>query len=249
MPQSPTLTIAQREILLYVRNKGRVIGTLGAPLFYLVILGFGLEKILPVQGTSYFPFLLCGILAMVVLFQSIFSALSVVTERQFGFLKEMLVAPISRRSIVLGKALGNATTATTQALIVLGLGIALGFSLSAPLENIALAVVLLLLTGIGFSALGLAFASRITDPQTFQFIFNFLVLPLFLLSGAMFPLETAPDWLRTVVLFDPLTYTVEGLRALLLGVSHVGIAESVIALIGFDIAMVLIAAHLFEKMD
>lgn len=249
MTSHPLLTIAKREILLYVRNKGRVIGTLGAPLFYLVILGFGLESALAVEGTTYFPFLLCGILGMVVLFQSVFSALSVVTERQFGFLKEMLVAPISRRSIVLGKASGTAITATTQAMLVLLLGLALGFQLNAPFVHYLLAIALLLLTGIGFSSLGLAFATKITDPQTFQFIFNFLILPVFLLSGAVFPLERAPAWLQSVMLLDPLTYTVEGLRGLLLGVSHVPVLHSFMAIIGFDIALVLLAAHLFQKME
>lgn len=240
-------TIAWRELLLYWRNKGRVLGTLGVPFFYLVILGFGLNSILPVRGTNYFSFLVPGIMGMVVLFQSVFSALSVVTERQFGFLKEILVSPISRTDIVLGKAIGNALTSTIQGILVLVIAFVIGFSYSQPWWNILLAILVLFVTAIGFVGLGLVFASRITDPQTFQILFNFLIMPLFLLSGAIFPVESAPNWLGSIVFLDPLTYAVEALRSLLVGISHVGFLESLLAILVFDAVMVLLAAYLFEK--
>ncbi|MBU0635788.1 ABC transporter permease [Candidatus Micrarchaeota archaeon] len=242
-------TIAWREILLYLRNKGRILATLGAPFFYLVILGFGLDAILPIQGTNYFSFLVAGIMSMVILFHSMFSSLSVVTERQFGFLKEMLVAPIRRTDIVLGKAIGNSLTATAQAVLVLGIAFLVGFQMTQSFLNLLWMLPLLFLAAIGFSGMGLAFASRIKDPQTFQFLFNFLVLPLFLLSGAVFPLESAPSWLQGIVFLDPLTYLVEGLRALLLGLSQIPFWISILGIIVFDAIMILIAALLFRKIE
>lgn len=242
-------TIAWREILLYLRNKGRILGTLGAPFFYLAVLGFGLGSVIVIPGSDYFSFLVAGILGMVILFQSTFSALSVVTERQFGFLKEMLVAPISRTDIVLGKALGNAFTASVQAAFVFFIALLLGFSFTQPWVNLVFAFVLLVLAGIGFAGLGLAFASKIQDPQTFQFIFNFLLLPLFLLSGAIFPVDKAPEWLRGIVYLDPLTYLVEGLRALLLGVSHFPWWISLLGIAAFDVAVLLVAAYFFRQTE
>ncbi len=242
-------TIALRELLLYVRNKGRVLGTLGVPFFYLVILGFGLNSILSVRGTNYFSFLVSGIIGMVVMFQSIFSALSVVTERQFGFLKEMLVAPISRTDLVLGKAIGNAITASVQGILVLLIAFVLGFSFSQPWWHVLLAILLMLLTALGFVGMGLVFASKISDPQTFQILFNFLIMPLFLLSGAVFPIETAPPLLQTIAFLDPLTYSIDAMRGLLIGVSHLPVLWSIGVVAAFDIAMVLLAAYLFQKTE
>ncbi len=240
-------TIAWREILLYIRNRGRVLGTLGVPFFYLVILGFGLNPVLSVRGTNYFSFLVPGIIGMVVMFQSVFSALSTVTERQFGFLKEMLVAPISRTDIVLGKAIGNALTASVQGVLVLIIAFFLGFSFSQPWWTLVLAVLVMVLTALGFAGLGLAFASRISDPQVFQVLFNFVIMPLFLLSGAMFPLESAPALLQTLAVFDPLTHSVDIFRGLLLGVNLQSIWTNLGIVLAFDITVILIAVRLFKK--
>ena len=244
---SAVATIAWRELLLYARNKGRVLGTLGVPFFYLVVLGFGLNPLLSVRGTDYFSFLVAGIIGMVLMFQSVFSALSVVTERQFGFLKEMLVAPIARSDIVLGKAIGNAITASLQGVLVLAIAFLVGFSFSQPLLNLVLLLLLMLLVSIGFVGLGLVFAAKITDPQSFQILFNFLIMPLFLLSGAVFPVESAPDWLQTVAFLDPLTYAIDAFRGLLIGISHFPVLLNLGVIVAFDIAMVLLAAFLFSK--
>lgn len=249
MNGNAVLTIALRELLLYVRNKGRVIGTLGVPFFYLVILGFGLNSILSVRGTNYFSFLVSGIIGMVLLFQSIFSALSVVTERQFGFLKEILVAPISRTDIVLGKATGNAVTATIQGVLVLAMAFLIGFHFEQPWWNLLFLVPVMLLTAFGFVGLGLVFAAKITDPQSFQILFNFLIMPLFLLSGAVFPIESAPPWLQGIAFLDPLTYAIDAFRGLLLGVSHLPLWLSLGVLLAFGIATILLAAFLFHKTE
>ncbi|MDO8625082.1 MAG: ABC transporter permease [Candidatus Diapherotrites archaeon] len=242
-------TIAWRELVLYFRNRTRVLGTLGVPFFYLVVLGFGLNSVLTVRGSNFFTFLVPGIMGMVVLFQSVFSGLSVVTERQFGFLKEMLVAPIRRTDIVLGKAIGNALTATLQGLLVLIIAFFLGFTLTVPWYHILFAIVLMFLAAIGFVGLGLAISSRIKDPQVFQLLFNFLIMPLFLLSGAMFPIETAPGFLQAAVYVDPMGYAVDGLRYLLLGASHLPLWISVGLLVAFDAVMIVVASWLFSKSD
>lgn len=247
MGLSAIVTIASRELLLYVRNKGRVLGTLGVPFFYLVALGFGLNAVLSVNGTSYFSFLVSGIIAMVIMFQSVFSALSVVTERQFGFLKEILVAPISRNDIVLGKAIGNGITASIQGILVLVIAFLIGFSFSQPWINLVLAVLVMLLLAVGFVGLGLVFASKITDPQTFQILFNFLIMPLFLLSGAMYPVDSAPDWLQKIAYMDPLTYGVDAFRGLLIGMHHLPLWLDVSVLALFGAASILLAAFFFNK--
>ncbi len=243
------ITIMRRELVLYLRNHARVIGTLGVPFFYLVVIGFGLNPVLSVRGTNYFSFLVPGIIGMVILFQGVFSAFGVVTERQFGFLKEMLVAPIARTDIVLGKALGNALTATAQGILVLVMGFLLGFSFALPPQNILLAVLVMFLSAIGFVGFGLAIASRIKDPQVFQVLFNFLIMPLFLLSGAMFPIESAPAWLQGAVYLDPVAYSVDAMRGLLIGVSHLPLEINLGVLLAFDLVMILLASYLFERAD
>lgn len=242
-------TIAWREILLYTRNKGRLLGSLGVPFFYLAILGFGLNSVLPVRGTDYFSFLVPGIIAMIIMFQSVFSALSTVTERQFGFLKEMLVAPISRTDIVLGKTLGNSVTAVFQGILVFVIAWILGFHMTQPIWNLVPILLIMFMTAIAFVAMGLSFASRINDPQVFQVLFNFVIMPLFLLSGAMFPLETAPPLLQSLAVFDPLTHAIDLLRWLFLGINHSSLFFNLTILLAFDLALILIASRLFNKAE
>ena len=160
------LTLWKRELLLYVRYKSRLVGSLGIPFFFLVSLGFGLQNLVPVGSVSFFTFLVPGIMGMMLLFSGVFSGLSVLTERQFGFMKEMLVAPISRSAIVLGKALGNASTGTIQACIMLLISILLGFSFNFWILPLVIAT--LFLIGLGFIALGIVIASKLSDAQGFQ---------------------------------------------------------------------------------
>ena len=241
------LTLWKRELLLYVRYKSRLIGSLGIPFFFLVSLGFGLQSFIPVGSVSFFDFLVPGIMGMMLLFSGVFSGLSVLTERQFGFLKEMLVAPISRSSIVLGKALGNASTGTIQSCIMLVISILLGFSFNFWMLPLVIAT--LFLIGLGFIALGVSIASKLSDAQGFQFIVNFLVFPLFLLSGALFPLNHSPQLLQTISLFDPLTYGVDALRGLMVNANVMPLWIDFSVLIGFAVGMTLIAAYLFRKMQ
>lgn len=250
-------TIWLREMLRFIRDKSRILGTLGMPLFFLVFIGTGLNSAfqgidLP-GGTNYIAFMAPGIVGMVLLFGSVFSGLTVVIDKQFGFMKEILVAPVSRSSIVLGKALGGATTALLQAMILLSFIFIFGvipFSLNALL----LALPLMFLISLGFVNIGVLFASKLDDPHGFQIVMNFFIMPIFFLSGAFFPLDKLPVWLKTLSLLDPLTYGVDGLRYILLGSSASffgadGIWIDFAVLTGFAAITLLLGAHAFDRMQ
>lgn len=212
-----------RQLKRYLRSKARMIGSLGQPLLFLVALGFGFGPIYQkAGGGSYLEFLAPGVICMGVLFTAVFSGIEVIWDRQFGFLKETLVAPVSRFRIMLGRTFGGATVATIQGLIVLMLSIVVGFRPVSWLA-IPLAIVFIFLIALLFTALGTAIASVLEDMQGFQLIMNFLVMPLFFLSGSIFPLDSAPRALAIVARFDPLSYGVDALRGVLIGMSHFGV--------------------------
>ena len=239
----------KREMIRFFRSKSRIIGSLGMPFFMLAILGTGLNSVMHVPGMegNYLGFITPGILSMVLLFASIFSGVIVIVDRQFGFLKETLVAPVKRTSLVIGKALGGATAAVLQGVIILGIAMLLGVSIS--FANILLALVVMLLISFGFVALGIAIASVMEDMHGFQLISNFVIMPMFFLSGALFPLDTAPDVIRYISYVDPLTYAVEALRYLLMGTSVTPIATSVSVLAAFSVICTVAAAYLFGRIE
>ena len=238
----------KRELVNFFRSKSRVLGSLGMPFFFLAILGTGLNNAfaLPTSG-NYMQFIAPGIIGMVLMFGSMFSGIIVLMDRQFGFLKETLVAPISRLSIVVGKALGGATTAMIQGLIILVVSLFLGAQLQVL--NIALLIAFMFLISVMFVSLGIAIASTLQDMHGFQLIMNFLIMPLFFLSGALFPLSSAPDILRAVSLLDPLTYGVNGLRYLLIGQSDIGFAVCFAVVSAFTAAFIAIAMYLFSRIE
>lgn len=238
----------KREIIRFFRSKSRVLGSLGMPFFFLAILGTGLNNAfaLPTSG-DYLQFITPGILGMVLMFGSMFSGIIVLMDRQFGFLKETLVAPISRLSIVLGKALGGATTAMVQGVIITGVAVLLGADIQ--LVNVFLLLAFMLLISLMFVSLGIAVASLMEDMHGFQLIMNFLIMPLFFLSGALFPLSSAPEILRAASLLDPLTYGVSGLRYLLIGYSDIPFAVSFTVVAVFTAAFIAIAMHLFSRIE
>ena len=238
----------KREIISFFRAKSRVIGSLGMPFFFLAILGIGMNNIftLPDQG-NYLEFITPGIIGMVLMFGSMFSGIIVLIDRQFGFLKETLVAPVSRFSIVLGKALGGATTAMVQGTIIMMVAIFLGVQIQ--ILNIIMLFVFMLLISLMFVSLGIAIASRMQDMHGFQIIMNFLIMPLFFLSGALFPLSSAPKLLRNIAMLDPLTYGVNGLRFLLLGHSDISFPISFGVICIFTIVFMGIASYLFSRIE
>lgn len=242
-----------REMKRFVRAKSRIIGTLAMPLMFLAFLGFGLNNIsLPgmPKDLNYMQFLVPGIIGMSMLFTSMFAGISVLWDREFGFLKEIMVAPVNRVSIVLGRIAGGITTSLIQGLSILLISILMGFKIPGILP-LLMAVVFLILISAAFIGLGLVFASKMKDMQGFNLIMNFVIFPTFFLSGALFPLDSMPDAVKYVAYIDPLTYGVDGLRGVLLGAgaSHFSVFVDFFALLGFSLAMVILGAYFFEKSE
>ena len=232
-----------RQIKRHFRSKPRVIGSLAQPLLFLVALGFGFGPVFQKAGEgSYINFLVPGIIAMSILFSSMFAGMEVVWDRQFGFLKETLVSPVSRLKIMIGRTLGGATVACFQGLIVLILSTLFGFRIT----NFSL---LIFLFAILFTALGTAIASKLEDMQGFQLIMNFLIMPIFFLSGALFPLENLPVVVASITKFNPLSYGVDGLRWALTGASHFGVVTDFSVLIIITGIIGVIGSYLFSKIE
>jgi ABC-2 type transport system permease protein len=240
-----------RELKRFWRAKSRIVGALAMPLFFLAFLGLGFRR-MPIpgmaEGMDYIQFLVPGIIGMNILFSSTFGGLSVLWDREFGFLKEIMVAPVSRVSIVLGRIAGGATTALIQAVFILGISYIMGFKIF-HISSIFLAIVFMVLIAITFLGLGLIFASKMRDIQGFSIVMNFVIFPLFFLSGALFPIENFPVWLGYISKIDPLTYGVDGLRAALIGVSSFSIISNLIFMLMFSSLMILLGAYFFEKSE
>jgi ABC-2 type transport system permease protein len=238
-----------RELKRYSRSRARVIGSLGQPLLFLIALGFGLGPIFQKAGQgNYFEFLVPGVIAMGILFTSIFAGIQVIWDKQFGFLKETLVAPISRFEIMLGKTLGGATIAAIQGIIVFILAMLIGFR-PTSLDLLPLFFIFIFLIGILFTAVGTAVASVLTDISGFQLVMNFLVQPLFFLSGALFPLNKLPKLLFFVTTIDPLTYGVDGIRGVLIHQNHFSLLTDGIVLLAVTIIVLAVGSYLFSKIE
>ncbi len=203
----------RRELIRFQRDRLRAITSLIQPLLFLLVLGTGLSSLargsLP-SGVNFKTFIYPGVLAMSVLFTAIFSAASIVWDREFGFLREMLVAPVSRASIVIGKCLGGATIATMQGILILALAGLAGVPYDPVLMLILIGEMLLL--AFTLTAFGVMMAARITQFQAFMALTQMLVMPLFFLSGALYPLHGLPTWLSVLTRLDPLTYVVGPMR-------------------------------------
>ncbi|TGC08986.1 ABC transporter permease [Methanolobus halotolerans] len=243
-------TIWLRSVKRYLRSKSRIIGSLGMPVFLLLVLGLGLNSVvtLPDMEQGYTDFIIPGIISMSVLFTSVFSGIQIIWDKQFGFLKETLVAPVSRLEIMLGQTMGGATTAVIQGLLILILSLFIGLSINS-IPGFLVAIVFMVLIGLSFTAFGIAIASRMEDMHGFQLIMNFVIFPIFGLSGALFPIDSLPPWVRSLTLLDPLTYGVEGIRYGLLGTSQIDPVVSFVVLTGFTIFMVVFGAYLFRKIN
>lgn len=237
-----------RQIKRYLRSPARIVGSLGQPLLFLLALGFGFGPIFQkAGGGDYLQFLVPGVIAMSILFTSVFTGVEIIWDRQFGFLKETLVAPVSRLTIMIGRTLGGATIAILQGCVVLVLATFIGFRFN-PL-NFFPALLFMLLIALLFTALGTAIGSLLEDMQGFQLIMNFLLMPLFFLSGALFPLEGLPKALTIIAAIDPLSYGVDGLRAVLTGVTHFGIALDLGVLTAVVAVFLVIGSYLFSKIQ
>lgn len=242
-------TIWLRETKRFFRYKSRIVTSVVTPLLWLIIFGTGLGAAVRFGATAggYKAFIYPGIVGQTILFTSIFSGLSVIMDRQYGFLKEILVAPISRPAIVMGKALGISTAAVIQATILLVLSFIVGVSMS-PLVFIS-AMIVSLIMSVGLGGLGLVIAAFTDSMEGFNLIMSFIVLPMFLLSGALFPITGLPSWLQAAVYVNPLTYGVDALRSIILNQSALPLGIDVLAIIIFALIMIFVAALLFSKKE
>jgi ABC-2 type transport system permease protein len=238
-----------RELRRYVRSRAQMVASLGQPLLYLLALGFGLGPVFQKAGQgNYLQFVAPGVISMTILFSSVFSGMGLLWDRQLGFLKETLVAPVPRIQIMLGRTLGAATVAVIQGLLVVIVCFIAGFRV-VNLSAIPWALLFMLLIACTFSALGTAIGSVLQNMQGFQLIMNFLVMPIFFLSGALYPLGNLPKVMSIVVRLDPLAYGVDGLRTSLIGVSHFGIALDGAVLAVVSALFLGLGSYLFSKIQ
>lgn len=238
-----------RELKRYTRSRAMIVASLGQPLLYLLVLGFGLGPVFQKAGNgSYLQFVAPGVIGMSVLFTSVFSGIGLLWDRQFGFLKETLVAPVPRVTVMIGKTLGGATVAMLQGLLVLVICLIAGFR---PVNwlTFPLALVFMIMTAIVFAGLGVAIGSKLQDIQGMQLIMNFVVLPIYFLSGALFPLTGLPTVLNFLTRIDPLTYGVDGLRNVLIGTSEFAPELSFAVLCGAALIFVASGSYSFSKIE
>jgi ABC-2 type transport system permease protein len=227
-----------RDILRFWRDRWRLVASLAQPLLFLIVFGSGLSSSLggasafgAKGGLSYIQFMFPGIIGMAILFTAIFGAMSIVWDREFGFLKEVLVAPIDRSAVAIGKALGGTTQAMIQGLILLILAPVVGVKLTLPV--VLLMIPLAAVLAFGLSAFGVALASTMKSLQGFQVVMNFLMMPMFFLSGALFPLNNLPGWMTVLTRLDPASYGIDPLRRVVLSGS--GLPSSVVDRLGLTI--------------
>ncbi|MFA6410823.1 MAG: ABC transporter permease [Candidatus Buchananbacteria bacterium] len=238
-----------RQIKRYFRSKARMIGSLGQPLLFLLALGFGFGPIYQKAGQgSYLQFIGPGVIAMAIIFTAIFMGIEIIWDRQFGFLKETLVAPASRFEIMIGRTLGGATVATIQGIFVFLLTLVVGFR-PVSLALLPLALVFMILISLVFTALGTAIATQLQDMQAFPIIMNFLIMPIFFLSGAIFPLESFPQPIVTAMSINPLVYGVDGLRGALIQGAHLGLLNDFFILSLITLVLLGIGSYLFSKIQ
>ena len=265
-----------RDVLRYWRDRTRLVASLAQPLLFLIVFGTGLSSALSgaggglggaagaAAGLTYTQFIFPGIIGMSVLFSAIFASMSIVWDREFGFLKEVLVAPIDRSAVAIGKSLGGATQAMVQGLILLILAPVIGVKLT--LGSVLALIPLVFVLAFALSSMGVAIASRMKSMQGFQVVVNFLMMPMFFLSGALFPLSGLPVWMTVLTRLDPAAYGMDPLRRVVLAgaglpsfaLDRMGltlfdtvlpiVAEAAI-LLGFGIVMLAIAVRNFRVRD
>ncbi|MDI6644938.1 MAG: ABC transporter permease [Methanobacteriaceae archaeon] len=242
-------TIWLRETKRYIRYRSRIVTSVVTPLLWLIIFGTGLGAAVRFGGMAggYQQFIFPGIVGQTILFTSVFSGVSVIIDRQYGFLKEILVAPISRPSIVIGKALGISTASLIQGVILLLLSFIVGIQMT--LICFVVSTILIVMISMGLAGLGLLIASFTDSMEGFNLILSFIVLPMFLLSGALFPITGLPSWLQFAVYLNPLTYGVDALRFTILGTSTLPLYLNIIVIFGFALLMIFVSAFVFSKKE
>jgi len=238
-----------RQMKRYLRSRSRLLGAIGQPLLFLLALGYGLGSVYKRAGAgNYLEFLVPGIIVQTLLFSGVFWGIQILFDKRFGFLKELLVAPVSRLRILLGNALGGTTISLIQAVMVLAISLGLGFR-AYSLVMIPVALLIMAVLSLMLTCFGAGIASMVEDFQGFQAINNFLVFPLFFLSSALYPLTNAPTLLRWLASANPISYAVDALRYTLIHQSHFGVAKDLIVLAVALVAAMAFAVNRFDRMQ
>jgi ABC-2 type transport system permease protein len=238
-----------RELKRYTRSRVQIVVSLGQPMLYLLAFGAGFSPVFKQAGLgSYVQFIAPGIIGMTVLFSSVFNGIAMLWDRQFGFLKETLVAPVSRLQIMIGRTLGGATVSVIQGTIVLVISMIFGFR-PHSWAVLPAAFLFVFLVAMVFSALGTAIGSVIKDMQGFQLVMNFMVMPIYFLSGALYPLANLGPVMRIITRLDPLTYGVDGLRGSLINNWHFYPTLDAGVLTGIMCCFLALGAYLFSKIE
>ena len=237
-----------RDLKRYWYDKARIFASLGQPLLFLFVLGTALSpNFTGPAGVGFSQFIFPGIIAMTVLFTSIFSAISIVWDREFGFLKEVLVAPVSRWAIVVGKAAGGSTVAVMQGCLMLCLAPLVGVKLSVLI--VVESILAMFIIALAITGLGIVIAARMKEMEGFQMVVNFVIMPIFFLSGALFPLESFPAGIVAATRINPLVYGVDGLRGALIQGAHLGMLTDFIVLTVITFFLLAIGSYLFSKIE
>ena len=242
-----------REFKVFLREKSRIISSIVNPILWFVIIGGGIGSVVSFSGVAYQTFIYPGVLIQSALFSSIFFGVYIVWDKKIDFLKEVLVAPISRTTIFVGKILGGSTDTLIQIVLLLVIGYVFmisGFLVGLHLNiiSLVLSILFLFVTTVGLVSIGLIMGSQMESPEGFQLIGTFVIFPMFFLSGALFPINNLPSWLSPVIFINPVTYAVDGLRGILLGVSFLPVVLDFIVMSLFSAALILIGTWAFKRM-
>ena len=235
-----------RELLVFWREKSRVVSSLFSPLLWLVVFGSGLGASVDLKGVDYQTFIFPGILCMTVLFSSVFFGLYIILDKRIDFFKEVIVAPLSRLTIFSGKMLGGCTDAIIQGSLLLVFGVFFGIHYS--ILNVGLALVFMFLLSSALVSIGLILGVLMDSHEGFNMVVSFLVFPMFFLSGALFPLDNLPGWLKTIALLDPMTYAVDGVRGALLGINRVPLFYDFMIMCVFSAVMIFLGTLSFRRL-
>ncbi|MCX6667483.1 MAG: ABC transporter permease [Euryarchaeota archaeon] len=242
-----------REFKVFLRERSRIISSIVNPILWLLIIGGGLGSAVSFGGINYQTFIYPGILIQTALFSSIFFGVYIVWDKKIDFLKEVLVAPMRRTSIFIGKIIGGSTDTLLQIIILLVIGFAFMVSGIMPdlhlnIISVLVSLAFLLVTTVGLVSIGLILGSQMESPEGFQLISSFLIFPLFFLSGALFPITNLPPWLSPFIFVNPITYSVDGVRGIMMGISKFSIFFDFAIVSLFAIVMILIGTYAFKKM-
>jgi len=242
-----------RETKVFLRERSRVISSIINPLLWLLIIGGGLGSAVSFGGVNYQTFIYPGVLIQTALFSSVFFGVYIVWDKKVDFMKEVLVAPMRRTSLFVGKIVGGSTDTLLQILILFVIGIVFTVSGIMPglhftVFSIAISLAFLLVTTVGLVSVGLILGSQMESPEGFQLIISFLIFPLFFLSGALFPITNLPSWLAPFIFVNPVTYAVDGIRGVLVGISRFSLLFDFALVCLFALIMILLGTYAFKKM-